>query len=46
MTAYRDEDHYGTFVSAMKQNEKYQEMSKMLASDREAIEVAKPVPVR
>jgi hypothetical protein len=39
MMAYYDEDHYRNFVNTMKENEQYQEMSKILAADRESIEV-------
>ena len=39
MLAYYDENHYRNFVGAMKENDKYQEMSKTLAADRESIEV-------
>ncbi|MBK8504067.1 MAG: hypothetical protein IPL46_18790 [Saprospiraceae bacterium] len=39
MLAYYDEDHYRNFVNIMKENDKYQEMSKILAADRESIEV-------
>lgn len=38
MTAYHDEVHYQRFIDAMKENEKYQEMGKILAADRASIE--------
>lgn len=41
MTAYRDENHYRDFVNAMKENTRYQEMGKILASERESIEVVR-----
>ena len=38
MTAYRDEDHYNQFVHAVSGNARYQELSNILARDRESIE--------
>lgn len=37
MTAFKDEAHYTSFVEAMKDNERYQEMSTELAAERESI---------
>ena len=45
MTAYHDEDHYRNFVKAMKDNDKYQEMSKILAADRESLDVVNLVDI-
>lgn len=39
MTGYRDEEHYNKFVGSMKDDKKYQELSKLLEEERESIEV-------
>ena len=38
MTAYKDENHYKQFLEKAGTNQKYQEMSKELAEERESIE--------
>jgi hypothetical protein len=37
MTVFDNEEHYTSFVEAMKDNERYQEMSSELAAERESI---------
>ena len=39
MTGYTDESHYTKFVSSMKENTKYQELTQQMATEREAVEV-------
>lgn len=38
MTAYRDAEHYNSFVESMKTHERYQELSRKLEEERESIE--------
>jgi len=39
MTGYKDEDHYNSFVESMKENARYQELTKQLSNERQSIEV-------
>jgi hypothetical protein len=38
MTAFRDEEHYQSFVASVREDSVYQEMSKKIEEDRESIE--------
>ena len=39
MTAFKNQEHYNTFIESMKENDQYQKMSQELAEERESIEV-------
>ena len=39
MTGYRDQEHYKSFVTSMKENSRYKELTEKLNEERESVDV-------